>query len=139
MDKKTAIALKEKMDDLAVCKVEMKNRKEAFDIANKELSAIIAETEQVIIALKDSLSTEAMAEFEKDPTVKKLDFGIGIQERTAISYNYDEALKFAKGKDMFLALDKKAFEKVAPSLGLDFVNSDKKTIVTFPKELKINE
>ena len=72
----------------------------------------------------------------KETGDKKLLGGIGIRVSKKIDYDPAEALKFAKEKNMFLQLDKKAFEKVAGGLGLDFVKSKDIETVTYPKEIK---
>ena len=58
-----------------------------------------------------------------------------------MSYTQESALKWAKEKDMFLILDKKAFEKSAPDLHLPFVTikTDKIPTATFPKEIKLED
>ena len=81
---------------------------------------------------KSQLTDEALTEF-KDTGKKKLLGGIGIREGSTINYDSKKALEFAKEKMMFLSLDKKAFEKVAGSLSLDFVTIGTKATVTFPK------
>lgn len=70
---------------------------------------------------------------------KKLPGGVGIREKTTINYDVKRALGFAKEKDMFLALDSKAFEKAAPNLGLDWVEVSKEPQATLPKEIKLEE
>lgn len=75
----------------------------------------------------------------KEDKVKKLFGGLGIREVQVISYDENTALKWAKEKDMFIALDKKAFEKAVEGLNLDFVEIKKEPQVTYPKEYKIEE
>ncbi len=85
--------------------------------------------------LKDQVRPMAIAEFEKTGS-KKMWGGIGIQEKSSMTFDAAKALAFAKEKDMFLKLDETAFKKVAPGLGLDFVKVGQVTAVTFPKEWK---
>lgn len=99
---------------------------------------MIAAADANIRREKAEIQPWALEQFEKTGE-KNLLGGIGIRETSTIEYNADAALKFAKEKDMFLALDKKAFEKAAPALGVDFVTVGKKVTVTFPKEVKIDE
>ncbi len=85
--------------------------------------------------LKNEVRPLAIAEYQAT-THKKMWGGIGIQEKSSMTFDAVKALAFAKEKDMFLKLDDAAFKKVAPGLGLEFVKVEKVTAVTFPKEWK---
>ena len=84
--------------------------------------------------IKGVLGLQALDQFRATGE-KKLAGGLGIRVSKTISYDAAKALDFAKEKNMFLQLDSKAFEKVAGSLGLDFVSETEKVTVTFPKEI----
>ena len=68
---------------------------------------------------------------------KKLVGGIGIREKAVVRYDEKAAEDFAHSKGLFLAFDKKSFEKAAPTLGLDFVQVIKVPQVTFPKQFDL--
>ena len=88
--------------------------------------------------LKIELTEEAKNDYIADPNKNKTRDG-GLKIQSSISYYYDaiKALAFAKEKDMFLTLDKKAFEKSMKSLNLDFVSSSPVVKVTFPKVIEV--
>ena len=128
--------LKESMELLETQTTNIKKLREGFEETLKELIADRKDTETALAGIKTVLTAEALEEF-KESGEKKLYGGIGIRESPTLSYPADKALEFAKEKGMFLSLDKKSFDKVADSLGLDFVTTGKKTTVTFPKVVKL--
>lgn len=127
--------LKEFQDSLVRRKEILKQKKDQFEKDNIDLITSINNFEEGISTLKEKIEKQAITLFESTKE-KKLFGGIGIQERVDIQYDENEALKWAKEKDMFLILDVKSFEKAVQGLKLDFVKMDKKPKVTFPKEIK---
>lgn len=107
-----------------------------FEEANRELLSDISEAKDVIEDIKHHVREAATDRF-LETGEKKLFGGIGIREKKLIAYDEKKAFEFAKEKEMFLSFDKKAFEKAAPSLGLDFVELTTEPQVTFPKEIKV--
>ena len=138
MEEKKVKDLKEHLELLEVQANKIKKLKDEFVESVKNEVLIKSGYELHIADLKYELTTEALAEFEESGN-KKLYGGIGIKQMKTLSYPADKALKFAKEKDMFLTLDKKAFDKVAVSLNLDFVESGTENKVTFPKVIKLEE
>ena len=136
MNERIVRELKESMELLEVQAANIKDLRKGFEETLKELIEDKKDTETGVMKLKDSLTAEALEEF-KDTGEKKLLGGIGIREGSTLSYPADKALEFAKEKNMFLALDKKSFDKVAGDLGLPFVTTGTKTTVTFPKVVKL--
>ncbi len=128
--------LKEFTEDLDDEVAIIKAKKEEFENSIKKLMEGKRALEFDIETMKATLTTEALEEFKKTGN-KKLLGGIGIREGSVMSYDSEKALKFAKEKNMFLQLNKKAFEKVATSLDLDFVSTTPKTTVTFPAVIKL--
>ena len=124
------------MEVLEIQSTKIKKAREEFELSLKDELEIKTDIEAVIAVLKAELTTEALAEF-KLLGKKKLLGGIGIREGSTLSYPPEKALEYAKEKSMFLALDVKSFNKVAGSLGLEFVETGTKTTVTFPKEIKL--
>jgi hypothetical protein len=137
MRKELITELAAHMQSLAKAEQEMQARREAFDEANASLVDSIGFIKQQIETVKTEIKPEALAEFEATGN-KKLVGGIGIRETSFIEYDESQAFKFAKEKDMFLQLDKKAFDKAAGSLALDFVKTGRRPSVTFPKEVKLD-
>ena len=128
---------KEKMAIIDNLKASIKCQREALE---DQMSVELNELSQVLGDVADMklvLSKQALAEFE-ETGVKKMLGGIGIRESKGIKYDPKEALSWAKDKDMFLILDKKAFEKAGASLGLDFIQPTMAATVTFPKEIKLD-
>ena len=136
MNKRTVRELQLSMELLKIESKNIKDLREGFEETLKELIEDKKDTEAVITNLKAELTLEALEEF-KITGEKKLLGGIGIREGSTLSYPADKALEFAKEKGMFLSLDKKSFDEVAGNLGLDFVTTEPKTIVTFPKVVKL--
>jgi hypothetical protein len=128
--------LKTNMELLEKQTADIKKAREEFELMIENQIVNKQNLENRILSIKSDLTTEALAEFKKTG-IKKLLGGLGIQERATISYSPDKAFEFAKEKMLFLQLDKKAFEKVAGSLLLPFVTTGTKTIVTFPKVVKL--
>jgi len=128
--------LKKEMETQEINKSLLDTFKDDFETKHKDLIDSIKDSSNAIETLKNTITTDAKDEFEKNK-VKKLLGGIGIREGKDIIYEDENALKWAKEKDLFLQLDKKAFEKVAVSLNLDFVKTKDKITVTFPKEIKL--
>jgi hypothetical protein len=118
----------------------LKAKRDEFAKSIESESLRSTEMTKQIGSVKAELTEEAKTDFASDPERKKTrDGGIKIQESSTLEYDAEKAFQFAKEKDMFLALDKKAFEKAASSLNLDFVKTVPVLKVTFPKEVKIDE
>ena len=119
---------------------EIKTLKKEFEESIKEKVKSLKEKEEEITKLRDTISVEALEEYkENGRSSKKLSGGIGIREKSVISYDEEKALEFAKEKDLFLSLDKKTFEKSAPTLNLSWVTVKKEETVTFPKMINLEE
>ena len=129
--------------------IELKSALEAEKKINEELAELRVKFEEEhlplfrqqekirnqIVTCKDILSENAEEGFKKDGQKKRLG-GIGIRVSKLLQYAEETALKWAKEKDLFLQLDKKAFENVAKTGEIDFVTTKEKITVTFPKEIK---
>ena len=134
--------LKSRMAKLDEIKASKKKIQDACDLEKAPFDTAQAKIEEEIGDLKLAIGTAAVDHFEKTKEKKQLG-GVGIQEKnnTIMSYTQESALKWAKEKDMFLILDKKAFEKSAPDLHLPFVTikTEKIPTATFPKEIKLED
>jgi len=113
-------------------------RYEVFQDETTYLSSQLQETKDQIDQSKIFIKEQAKIHYTVT-NEKKMYGGIGIRVGKKLEYNSEKAFNFAKEKDMFLMLDKKAFEKVAAGLKLDFVEELNNVIVTFPKEIKISQ
>ena len=136
MNKEKLIELKSAMESETKLTEEIAKKEEEFKEQNKELFIKRADIRDQIIDCKEVLWENAEVGFKKDGIKKRLG-GVGIRVIKLLEYAEDVALKWAKEKDLFLQLDKKAFENVAKTGEIDFVAIKDKITVTFPKEIKI--
>ena len=113
----------------------LSKRRTAFQESIETETAHVLVLASEVENLKNEVGPLALAEF-KATSEKKMWGGIGIREKSVVSYDAAKALAFAKEKDMFLKLDAATFEKAAPALGLEFVKIEKVPSVTYPKEWK---
>lgn len=116
----------------AALKLKKDNFNKSIEIDNESIELL--QSKETLY--KQGIEVEALAEF-KETGNKKLLGGIKVQEKTnvIISYKPEDALKFAKEKNMFLMYDKKGLDKAIPSLGvLPWVTTktEKFEKVTFP-------
>ena len=63
--------------------------------------------------------------------------GVGIRERTVLTYDGKVAFDWAKSHKMALQLDKKAFEKIAKADNPGFVKITTEATATIATELKV--
>jgi len=130
--------LKEKMEQLDI---ESVSHTKAVQTAMKALdnkADSIANLRIEIAELKEKIEPLVLAEFKK--TKKKKTYGgVGIQEKNVLTYDEKKALAWAINKQLCLVLDKKPFEKLAVTQDIDFVTSEKKPKVTYPKVINIPE
>ena len=138
MNKEKLVQLKEAMELEKELNEKITIKKEAFEIENAALFLSQAKTREVIIDCKEVLTENAEEGFKADGEKKRLG-GIGIRVKNLLDYDESKALSWAKEKDLFLQLDKKAFENVAKTGELDFVKIGEKITVTFPKEIKLED
>lgn len=138
LERSKLLELKNMLEKLNNDKENLKNLKEIFTIDTKDLVLKIKELEKGIKSLKEQLSEEGIQEFNETGN-KNLLGGLKIKEMEVVSYSEEDAFKFAKEKDLFLTLDKKAFDKSAKTLGVDFVKITKEPKVTFPSTIKLED
>ena len=122
-------------------KEKLRKSQEEFNRENANLIEEIDYLKARVSEKKSEVQTQALERFQETGE-KKLFGGIAIRENTAIDYDPNKVLEWAKNKGMFLQLDKKAFEKAAPSLGSDLkgiVEIYKEPKVTFPKKVILEE
>ena len=142
--KKLLISLKAEMAEEAENAEKLKGLRAAFEKDNAALVDMVKANRSIIEGLKDAIMPLALEEY-KTSGEKQLIGGVGIKvlkDKEIYTYEPADALAFAKEKDMFLALDKKAFDAAAPGLTEDFITKNIQpgaVTVTFPKEVKIDE
>jgi hypothetical protein len=136
--KNTIKKLDSELKSLTNIEADLQKEKTIYDEKIKNLIESKTAITDTITKLKEEINVEALKEF-KETKNKAYCAGIGIQERKSITYDSAKAFTFAKEKQMFLKLDEKAFEKAATSLGLDWVKEEKVLLVTYPKELKLED
>lgn len=130
--------LKTLMDLLAENEKQLSVMKTEFDSTVEPVLNEIKTIKEKIEAEKKIIEEAAVKEF-KETGNKKFVGGIGVQERKTVEYDEKKVFEWALDKKMFLSLDKKSFEKVAENIGAPTVKVDKKLLVTYPKELKIED
>ncbi len=134
--------LKARIEKLEEVKKDIATFKADYDKKIAPLNNQKKKVEEEIADLKLVIGEAATSHFKATGEKKQLG-GVKIQETKAITldYNSGDAIAFAKEKDMFLVLDKKAFESAAPNLNLDFVKVEtlNGTKVTFPKVIKLED
>lgn len=112
-------------------KAKHKKELEALDLSKKSLESMISK-------IKEEIEKEAIKEF-KETGNKTLYGGIKVQEAKTLEYDEKKAFEFAKEKGLFLILDKKAFEKTAPTLAEKWIKVGTSEKVTYPKVIKLDE
>ncbi len=127
---KLALEKEEKINE------ELRAARTQFEETHKALFDSQAEVREVISECKEVLTENALAGFAADGEKKRLG-GVGIRVSKQLLYDGDLALSWAKEKDLFLQLDRKAFENVAKTGELDFVKIEEVPKVTFPKQIQI--
>jgi len=135
--------LKTLQEQLELKQTFIKSKKEEFEKSIKNDTDYVENLNSQIKLYKQGIEVEALKEF-KETGKKTLLGGVKVQEKkvVTISYKPEDALKFAKEKDMFLIFDKKGLEKAIPSLGdLKWVTTETETVekVTFPAEIKLED
>lgn len=134
--KENAFNLKNMIETEEQLSTIISEKKKEFEESIKELLDEKKLLNDKIIFQKDIISNMLLAE-NKATGAKKFDGGFEIKEFKNLVYDEQTAFNFAKEKQMFIQFDKKAFEKVAESLNLDFVEIKKEPKVTFPKTIKL--
>ena len=136
LEKTQLITLKQKQETAEKIALLVKQKREEFNDANVGLFEEAMKINEEVAHLKLEIEIQAVECFYHDG-IKKLTGGIGIRVGSSLDYDSNQAFTWAKEHSLCLALDKKAFEKIAKSQELDFVKKEEKVSVTFPKEILI--
>jgi len=141
MNKENLINLKLDMQKLEIAKEELKTKQEQFNLDNKNFFNVIDELQNDIKEYRTTITEEALDEFKLDGNKKRLG-GVGIKVMTSMNYADEDAIEWAKINMPICvveALDKKTFKNFAKEHDLDFVKLEKKNVVTFPKEIILED
>ena len=85
----------------------------------------------------EQLRNEAV-NFYQSTGEKQIDDHLSVRVNTSLEYDQDKALTWATEHNLCLTLDKKAFEKVAGTVNLDFVQKVEKPTAVIKKEMYEN-
>jgi len=91
------------------------------------------------IKSKENEIRDSLVEEYNNTGNTKMPGGFYITKKKVVEYDNSKALEWARQSGTCLNLDKKAFEKVAPELGLDFVEVKYDPKATIPKQINIEE
>lgn len=138
MNKEKLVELKSAMEAEQKINQEIAEEREQFEKEHTALFEIQTKIREQIMNCKVILTENAEVGFAQDGIKKRLG-GVGIRVAKTLDYDSNQALNWAKEKDLFLQLDTKAFEKVAKTETIDFVKIGEKVTVTFPKEIKLED
>lgn len=136
--KENLLNIKTMQEVIAETKKNIAIIKEKHEKELQPLNEVIKTLGEKIEVEKEVINPIILEEFKKTG-VKKYEGGIGVQERKGIVYDEEKVFEWALEKKMFLILDKKAFEKVAENIGAPTVETYKREIVTYPKEIVLND
>lgn len=155
MQKEKLMELKLAIETETRISEEIAKKREEFENQNKELFSKQKTLRQNIIDCKDVLSMMEEEKFREEcerqdiklkDGLKKRIGGMGIRVGETLIYDVEKAFNWAEKHSIALALDKKVFESFVKSQSkdlkqakLDFVTTDEKITVTFPKEIKLED
>ena len=138
MKKENLKNYKSKLDLLENKISSVKEKENIFKESIKEDLNQINNAKVELNLLKEIVEKEARKEYATT-NEKKLLGGIGIRETTNYLYTKESAIKWAKEHNLCLQLDEKAFKQIIKVQKLDFVKSENKIQVTFPKVIKLED
>jgi len=110
---------------------------EHFNEENKQLLGNIESAKEAEEASDKALRDWAIKLYSETKD-KQIDDHISVRVNTSLEYDQDKAMKWATDHNLCLALDKKAFEKVADTVQLDFVEKVEKPTAVIKKEMYEN-
>lgn len=136
--KENLLNIKTMQDVIAETKKNIAIIKEKYEKELQPLNEAVKTLEEKIETEKQIINPIILEEFKKTGG-KKYEGGLGVQERKVLKYDEEKVFEWALEKKMFLSLDKKSFEKVAENIGAPTIEIEKKTIVTYPKAIVLND
>lgn len=97
-----------------------------WEEANAELVKERGEINTKLDETDKELRAAVIAAYETDPSKKTVAPGLSVRVTEKMVYSEDAALEWAKDHGLALALDRKAFEKIAKATPLAFVEVEQK-------------
>jgi uncharacterized coiled-coil DUF342 family protein len=128
-----ASAVAELREQQAQYKAELDASYQAWIEQNQSLNDILSTLKDTLAEAEADLREIALTEYTAT-NAKKLPCGIGIRVTTKLEYDEAAAFAWATEHKMALALDKKAFEKIAKASPLPFVEEVETPTVTLPTD-----
>jgi hypothetical protein len=110
------------------------SQKREWEESVAELAGYVADAKAAMQAAEDALRGAGLAHYAANPGSKKLPFGLGVRVTQTLRYDEAKAFQWAQEHRIALALDKKAFERVAKASPLDFVTVEEVPTVTIPTD-----
>jgi len=137
--------LRKQVQVVAKARKELREAKDIVNVARtkweEENAPIIEEAEGVGILLgeEEALLRKFTLQAYAQTGNKKPAEGVGVREVTKMEYDLKEAYQWALKHQMALALDSKAFEKIAKADTMDFVRIYIENQATIATNLEIGE
>jgi len=136
--KEKLIQFQEEIDKFDKLREEWEEKKKVLEKENSTLLADITASSVDIDVARAAI--KALAEDEYNLTKnKQLIGGLGIRIMTALKYDPEKALVWAKNHDMCLTLNKRDFDKIAKIQEIDFVSKIENVVVTFPPKIEFGD
>lgn len=137
--KTNLLKLKSQRTELDSLKEVFEKKQQQFIENNKQLLDAIQQLKEEITNNETEIKESAISDYQVNGE-KHIGFGVKIQERKTIEYDEGMAFAFAKEHNLFLALDKKAFENYAKDTAtVDFVKYGTKIIATIPANIEVEK
>ena len=139
MNTTNLVKLKQLQEETAALHAQYVANKKVFDETSAPLLDKRNGKDLEIAELKEIISAECLEDYNTIG-VKTFQGGLAIRLNNRVNYKPVVALEWAKVNMSAIVkqtLDKRAFEKFAKELDLDFVELTKEPSVTYPAELKI--
>lgn len=130
----TVVAARESVTRLGAIMTEAHRQ---FEEQHAALLAGLAEAKTTLGAEEQRLRHLTIVHYEETGEAKPLP-GVSVRRVTELTYEEQEALTWAREKGLALALDRKAFEKVAKAALLPFVRITEVAQATIARELTVD-
>lgn len=109
-----------------------------FSENNSDLIDTISLKVDNITEIESEIKELAIKEYTKTGN-KKLECGVGIRVRSRFIYEEEAALHWAQNHNLALKLDKKAFESIAKTQALLFVEQREIPTATIPMKIELRD
>lgn len=123
-------------DEKQILKEKMEIRNRLFEEENKEIISRLIEIRNELDTAENEVRLFAVNSYLESGE-KSLDFGVKIRVMTQLKYDYEAALGWAKSHNLALSLDKKAFENIAKTSKIEFVEYLEVPTATIPSTIEV--